>query len=148
MTGILGWSETEFQKRVEARIVQLGRTENALLREAGLSGDEIRKVPKRGRRIDTIVGIARALNWTMGQALGIQDPTLFLEREREIDPAKLDRALTIAENVVNAHPGPVRSGAFADIVSLVYSFVSEQEALGRPLDEEALTSLLRRSFSA
>jgi hypothetical protein len=44
------WSEGDFQARVNARIEQLGKPETTLLRNAGLTGDEIRKIPKRARR--------------------------------------------------------------------------------------------------
>jgi len=112
-----GWSETDFQARIEARIAQLGETETSLLRAAGLTGDEIRKVPKRGRRIDTIIGIAQALRWTVGQALGIQDPALFLDRDREIDPRKLAASLEIAEDVIGDNPEGDRASVLADVAS-------------------------------
>lgn len=144
------WSETDFKTRVETRVAQLGLPEYALLRAAGLSGDEIRKVPKRGRRIDTIFGIARALQWTIGQAIGVQDPTLFLEREREIDPAKLARAMMIAEEGIGASPEGRGVGTLADATSLVYSVLAERETAGEPVDDESarilISSLLRRFF--
>lgn len=149
---MVNWSENDFQSRVRARIAQLGEPESTLLRRVGLSGDEIRKIPKRGRRIDTVLGIARALHWTAGQALGIQDPTLFLDREREIDARKLALALEMAEAVVGDNSEGSRIGAIADVASLVYSVISEREALGLPIDESTmrsvLASLLRRGFPA
>lgn len=151
MLNMRDWSEVDFQARVEARIKQLGGKETTLLRAAGLSGDEIRKVPKRGRRIDTLLGIAKALQWTVGQAIGVHDPALFLEREREIDPTKLARALSIAEDTVGDNPGGERIGVIADAASLVYSVLSEREANGEPLDDESakavISSLLRRFFA-
>lgn len=145
------WSEPDFQARVIARITQLGEKETTLLRAVGLTGDEIRKIPKRGRRVDTLLGIAKALRWTVGQALGIQDPTLFLEREREIDPTKLALALSLAEDTVGDNPGGERVRVVADAASLVYSVLSEREANGQPLDDEEaralISSLLRRFFA-
>ena len=151
MQSMQDWSEPDFQARVSARIEQLGDKETTLLRAAGLTGDEIRKIPKRGRRIDTILGIAKALKWTVGQALGIQDPTLFLDREREIDPTKLALALSLAEDTIGDNPGGERVGVVADAASLVYSVLSEREASGQPLDNEEaralISSLLRRFFA-
>lgn len=146
------WSENEFQARVVARIAQLGKPESTLLKAAGLTGDEIRKVPKRGRRIDTVLGIARALNWTIGQAIGIQDPTLFLGREREVDPKKLALSLSLADEIVGDNPTGGRDvQVVADAASLVYSVLSEREAAGKSIDDsevrEAIGSLLRRSFA-
>lgn len=145
------WSETLFQERVNARIAQLGKTKTTLLREAGLTGDEIRKEPKRGRRIDTIFGIARALQWTVGQAIGIQDPTLFLDREREIDPSKLALAMSLAEAAIGDNPEGQKPAVLADAASLVYSVLSERESAGSPLSDEearaAIESLLRRVFA-
>lgn len=145
------WSEEDFQRRVEARIAQLGVTETRLLRGKGFTGDEIRTVAKQGRRIDTIAKIATALQWTLGQAIGIHDPTLFLDREREIDPTKLARSLSIAEDAVGDYTAEDRLTLVADAASLVYSVLAEREAAGRPLsdDESAavIESLLRRFFA-
>lgn len=140
--GMKEWSESDFQARIDARIAQLGEPEATLLRRADLTGDEIRKVPKRARRMDTIVGIARALRWTLGQALGLQDPTLFLDRDREIDPAKLALALEIADDVIGDNPEGNRLNVLADIASLVYSVISEREADGLPADVETVRSVL------
>ncbi len=149
-TRVKEWSEPEFQARVAARVAQLGEPEATLLRRVGLSGDEIRKEAKRGRRIDTVVGIARALRWTLGQALGLQDPMLFLDRDLEIDPKKLTLALEIAEAVIGDNPEGQRIGAVADVASLVYSVLSEREAEGLPIDDETMRSVLestlRRGF--
>jgi hypothetical protein len=145
------WSEIEFQARIEARIRQLGRPETTLLREAGLTGDEIRKGPKRGRRIDTIFGIARALQWTVGQAMGMQDPTLFLDRELEVDPAKLARSLQIAEDVIGDNPEGRDMAALAEQACLAYSVLAERESGGKSLDDaearSIIESLLRRFFT-
>jgi hypothetical protein len=140
------WSEPEFQARVAARVAQLGEPEATLLRRAGLSGDEIRKEPKRARRIDTVVGIARALRWTLGQALGLQDPTLFLDRDLEIDPKKLNLALEIAEDVIGDNPEGNRIGALADVASLVYSVLSERAAEGLPIDDATMRSVLESTL--
>jgi hypothetical protein len=144
------WSEADFQARVEARIAQLGEPETTLLRRAGLTGDEIRKAPKRGRRIDTVIRIARALRWTVGQALGLQDPTLFLDRELEIDPKKLGLALAIAEDVIGENPEGRSAATLADVASLVYSVLSERESGGLSIDSDVMRSviesILRRGF--
>ena len=147
--GMMDWSESDFRDRIEARIRQLGLPETTLLKAAGLSGDEIRKTPKRGRRIDTIVGIARALRWTLGQAIGIQDPTLFLDREREIDPARLAKALEIVDQALDGAEVP--ANVLADAASLVYSTLAEAEANGCPPDHEQsrqlIESLVRRVYT-
>lgn len=145
------WSEAEFRARVDARIAQLGQAETTLLRDGGHTGDEIRKIPKRGRRVDTLYRIADALKWTIGQAIGIQDPTLYLERESEIDPTKLARALSIAEDTIGDNPEGRRVDVLARASSLVYSVLSERESEGKSLDDEEARSLiealLRRFFS-
>lgn len=150
LAGVMDWSEADFQARVEARVKQLGIPEATLLRSVGLSGDEIRKVPKRGRRIDTVVGIAKALRWTMGQALGTTDPTLFLERDRDIDPAKLMMALRIAEDIVGDNPEGRSPAVVADVASLVYSLIRERAEAGLPVECDVVRSIvsatLRRVF--
>jgi hypothetical protein len=145
------WSESDFKARIQARLKQLGMRESTVLKRAGLKGDEIRKQPKRGRRVDTVFGIAQALQWTVGQAIGIQDPSLFLGREREIDPTKLARALSIAEDVIGDNPEGQSVETLADMASLVYSVLSERESDGKSLDDpearSVIESLLRRAFT-
>jgi hypothetical protein len=145
------WSEPDFQRRIKARLAQLGKAESSALIEAGGTGDEIRKMPKRARRIDTIFIIARACQWTVGQALGLQDPTRFFDREREIDPVKLARSFVIAEEAIGDNPEGRRPDVLADAASLIYSVLSEREADGKSLDDEearsVIASLLRRSFA-
>lgn len=144
------WSEVDFQARVEARVKQLGVPEATLLRGVGLSGDEIRKMPKRGRRVDTVLGIAKALKWTMGQALGTTDPTLFLERDRDVDPARLMMALRIAEDIVGDNPEGRSPAVIADVASLVYSVIRERDEAGLPVECDVIRSIvsatLRRLF--
>jgi hypothetical protein len=148
---MLEWSEKEFQARVTARLKQLGTTETAALRAVGGTGDEIRKTAKRGRRIDTILLIAHALKWTLGQALGLQDPTAFYDRDLAVDPRKLARAWAIAEEAIGDNPEGQKVEVLAEASSLIYSVLSEREASGESLDDvgarSAVASLLRRFFA-
>jgi len=144
---IKDWSETEFLERVHARVRQLGKPESRLLKDADGTGDEIRKVPKHGRQVATLVIIARALRWTLGQAMGTQDPTAFFDRELEVDPRKLTLALSIAEELLRDEK-PRTAADLANATSRIYSVFADREARGLPLDDaEAralIESLMRR----
>lgn len=74
------WSEEEFLARIDARLAELGKSRSGALTQAGASADLIRKEPAYGRRIDSIITIARACDWTLAEALGITglpDPDLL-----------------------------------------------------------------------
>lgn len=145
MAAMREWSETRFKERVQARLEQLGQPKiKPLLIAAGGKGDEIRKDPKRARRMDTIFLIAKALKWTVGQAVGIQDPTLFLDSERELDPAKLALAMQMADEIVGENDPGWES--VADLTSSVYSVLSDREAEGLSLDTDEVRSMLGSIF--
>lgn len=136
--------------RVAARIEQLGIKETTALKLAGLTGDEIRTRRKRGPRIDTIMNIAKALRWTLGQAVGLQDPMLFLDREVSIDPTKLAQAMQITQKMIGERTD-IPLGDMAEAVSLVYSTLSDFEVAGVSVEgsaaEVAIDSMLRRLFA-
>jgi hypothetical protein len=129
------WSEEAFLERVRRRVVELGKSETALLREAGVSEDLIRKTAGRGRRIDSIVSIARALDWTLAEALGVQPPP-------RVDTQLLSTAMVIAEQRV---PRRLIRGDRAALVcraaALFYDVLAERAGKGLPpfTEDEALS---------
>jgi hypothetical protein len=127
------WSEEAFLERVRRRVVELGRSETALLREAGVSEDLIRKTAGRGRRIDSIVSIARALDWTLAEALGIQPPP-------RVDTQLLYTAMLIAEQKVPPRVEGERPEILCRAAALFYDILAERQEKGLPplSNEEAL----------
>lgn len=127
------WSEEDFLRRVRARVAELGKSESALLREAGLSEDLIRKVAGRGRRIDSIVMIARALDWPLAEALGLQ-------LSARVDTQMLSMALSVAERKVPRRVEGDRSAIVCRAAALFYDILAERRERWAPAftDEEAL----------
>jgi hypothetical protein len=131
---IRNWSEDEFLDRVRRRVSELGQSESALLRVAGLSADLIRKSAGRGRRIDSIISICRALDWTLEEALGLSPPA-------QIDPEMLRLALAVVERQV-----PLRVLERREIVAhgvaLFYDILAHRKERGQPaLEEEEAAQL-------
>jgi hypothetical protein len=128
------WSEEAFLERVRRRVAQLGKAESALLRAAGVSQDLIRKVPDHGRRIDSVAAIARALDWTLAEAIGVQ-PIV------KADVSLLELALLAAERKV---PGWLenRTDAVCRAAALFYDILAERKESGKPLPDVAETLAL------
>lgn len=133
-----------YKARVAARIAQL--------ESAGMSAqipDAARKVGslKRGPRVDSIADLATALKWTMGQALGLVDPTLFLDRERRIDPTTTAVIIEVLRRSGRYEGAP--AAMLGDAISWLYSALSEHEEAGDGFSVEAamplLESLLRHA---
>jgi hypothetical protein len=142
------WDEIAFRARVTARCKRLGKPLATLLREAGVSKDVVRKVPQHGRRLDSLEGVARALGWTLGQALGLQDLNKV-----ELDRHRLRLALEIAERVIDDNLPADPSGRLAlvaDVAAEAYAILFECEAAGQPVTNESaalIAAVLRRVAS-
>jgi hypothetical protein len=133
MAGRSDWSEEDFLRRVRSRVAYLGKSESALLREAGLSEDLIRKVAGRGRRIDSIVQIARALDWTVAEALGLQ-------LSARVDAQLLSTAIAVAERKVPRRVEGDRHTIVCQAAALFYEILSDRAERGMPAfaEEDAL----------
>ncbi len=123
------WSEEAFLQRVRARVAELGQAESALLRAAGLTDSLIRKVPGRARRMDSVAAIARALDWTLAEAIGVE-PTA------RVDRSMLRTALLVAEKKV-----PRRAADRVEVVcraaALFYEILTERKEGGQPVPDDA-----------
>ncbi len=126
------WSEEAFLERVRRRVAELGKAESALLREAGLEESLIRKVPGRARRMDSIASIARALDWSLADAIGVQ-PT------SRVDVELLRMAMLVAERKVPRRAAD-RVLVVCQATALFYQILAERKEDGRsvPGDAEAL----------
>lgn len=164
------WDHAAWQKRIRDRLEQLGSPAQTLLRDVGGQSDEIRTQlnPKNkgsGPNINIIMRIAKALQWTIGQAVGTEDPTLMLangdqaseigKRKGQIDPQKLQWALCFVDQYYIETTGSdnryIEKGpGYAEAVNVIYSLLSEEESEGRSPDPEqnptlrlAIRNLLR-----
>ncbi len=123
------WSEEAFLERVRRRVAELGKAESALLRDAGLEESLIRKVPGRARRMDTIASIARALDWSLADAIGIK-PT------SRVDVELLRMAMLVAERKVPRRVAD-RDLVVCQATALFYQILAEREDAGRPIPDDA-----------
>lgn len=126
------WSEDAFQDRVKRRVIELGQSESALLRAAGVSEDLIRKRPGVARRMDSICAIARALDWTLAEAIGVQATP-------RVDIDLLTRAMVVAEQKIPRRIDE-RGSWVAKAAATFYDILADRRAQGTPIasDEEAL----------
>ena len=123
------WSEEAFIERIRRRVAELDKPESALLREAGVSEDLIRKVPGYGRRIDSIAAIARALGWTLAEAIGAQATP-------RVDVEMLRLALFAAERKVPRRLDG-RSQVICQAAARFYDILAERQEEGKPPLDEA-----------
>lgn len=141
----MGWNQDAFARRVLARADQLNSTLEGLGKAAGGRGDALRKAiePKvQGPTAQTLLFVATALHWSIGQVMGVTDPSLDLRQEREVDPRKLRDAVRLVEVAKGDVVDEIRREmAYADAVSYAYAFLSRREAEGRPLDWSNAESL-------
>ena len=164
------WDHAAWQQRIRDRLEQLGSPAQTLLRDVGGQSDEIRTQlnPKNkgsGPNINIIMRIAKALQWTIGQAVGTEDPTLMPgneglaseidKRKGQLDPQKLQWALCFVDQYYIEATGSdnryiEKSPGYAEAVNIIYSFLSEEESEGRSPDPEqnptlrlAIRNLLR-----
>jgi hypothetical protein len=126
------WSEEAFLERVRRRVAELGKAESVLLRDAGADISLIRKVPGRARRMDSIASIARALDWTLAEAIGVQSTP-------RVDVELLRIALVVAEKKVPRRAAD-RALVVCQAAALFYEILAERKEDGRPVpnDTEAL----------
>jgi hypothetical protein len=126
------WSEEAFLDRVRRRVRDLGKSESALLRDAGVSQDLIRKGAEHGRRIDSIAAIAGALDWTLAEAIGVQPAA-------RVDLSLLARAILVADQLIPRQLDD-RAALVSRAAALFYDILSERKEAGRPIldDSEAL----------
>lgn len=66
------WSDEDFRARVAQRCVDLGRSKRSVLRAAGLAHDYLQTEPAHGRRVDNLAKLAEALQWSMGELMGLK----------------------------------------------------------------------------
>lgn len=121
------WDEAAFQKRVRARLAVIGKSATGAMRDVGEAEWHILKSPKNGRRIDSFIKIARALDWTLAELLGVEPPG-------RADPRLLEYALTIAqERIPRRLFGAANRQAVAEAAATVYEFLAGRVARGEPV---------------
>lgn len=142
------WHEEQLQARITARLAELGLDQTNALRRVGASVDLIRKIPTQGRRIDSLEEIARALEWTLPELLGITPPADI--PKPELDRRKMATAFAMANRAVGSavdDSDPARIQFAADAIADFYAVLNGIEKSGKSL-EEADSSFLDAIISA
>jgi hypothetical protein len=124
------WSETDFQKRIEKRLQEIGKSAQGALAEKGYKPDLIRNRAKDGRRMDTIVKIVDALDWDLAEAVGAKPSA-------RIDVKLLESALWAVDQVLPRRvEGGNRTAALLRGAALFYRVLAEAQARGEPIASE------------
>jgi hypothetical protein len=124
------WSEADFQKRIELRLQEIGKSAAGALAEKGYSVDLIRNRAGVGRRMDTIVKICDALDWDLAEAIGVKPVA-------RIDVKLLESALWAVDQVLPRRiEGGDRTHALLRGAALFYAVLAQAEARGEPIASE------------
>lgn len=121
------WDEQAFQQRVDDRLAVIGKSRSGALKDIDESEDLLRDRGKAGRRIDTILKIVRALDWTLAGALNIP-PT------SHADVSLLGMALEVA--LKRFPPRRLLGGpnieTIAEAAAVAYDSLAERAEKGNP----------------
>lgn len=124
------WSEADFQKRIERRLAEIGKSAAGALAEKGYKPDLIRNRAKDGRRMDTIVKIVDALDWDLAEAIGVKPAA-------RIDVQILESALWAVDQVLPRSIGEGnRPGRLLRGAALFYRVLAEAQERGEPISSE------------
>jgi hypothetical protein len=122
------WSDEQFCKRVIERLRELGVSQRQVLKEAGLAHDYLQNPPAHGRRLDRIVKLATALNWSLAEIMG-----LGLNTKVDVN------LLTIAYNRTKQALGDAQDRdpkQFTNLQALIYNRLLARRADGLVVDDE------------
>jgi hypothetical protein len=131
-------SEIDLGGRVTERARELGRSLADVLAGAGISRGFLNAKPQHGRRLDRLEALARELNWTLADLLGL--------KVTRIDPALLAKAVRMAGRLAQRRPeGGDRDQLIAGLAAAVYEWLARRAAEGQTVveeDDEASLSLV------
>jgi hypothetical protein len=128
-------SDEEMKARVAARCAELGKSLRGALSEAGLSHETLEKTPAAGRRLDTLEKLARVLDWSLADLLG-------LEVIARLEPGLLHTALQVVRSSLPHIPeiDPV----FSEMVALAYNILADGHPdPQQPPGEEVIANMTR-----
>jgi transcriptional regulator with XRE-family HTH domain len=130
---------------VELMLETTGWSPTELAREAGVSSSTLTRFLHDPRAKHTLS--TRTLG-KLSAASGVP-LTMISDTPVKIDPAKLLRALRLADKAIGSTKVPGREAARSEIAAMAYEWLDEREKLGNPVtnDDQMLSlvnSLLRR----
>jgi hypothetical protein len=127
----MSWSETALKTRLANRAAELGTTVAQLAQQAGLQRDAFRndRLPKTGRRIDTLEALAVACQWSLAEVMGFE----VLNR---VQPHLLKDAFACAEQALEQVLSPQQQEAVIwTVCARIYDILAKGERDGSPVDD-------------
>ncbi|HSR76410.1 MAG TPA: hypothetical protein VLN57_07465 [Xanthobacteraceae bacterium] len=126
----MAWSDELFRIRVAKRCKQLGRSQRAVLKDAKLAHDFLHVVPAHSRRVDTLEKIAKALDWSLPEVMG-------LELIGQADVELMIKTVYVARKVVSYLFEP-NAELEAQILTSIYNILLDRQHAGQPIDQPIL----------
>lgn len=126
------WTEEGMKERCTRRAQELGKTLSQVLSEAGMGHDTLDRIPPQGRRTDTLNKLARKLDWSLAQVMGIATYV-------PLDGAILKQISELTHRVLSSY---IKSRArnwslpdeYYDEMAAILNLVMARQANGRTVD--------------
>jgi transcriptional regulator with XRE-family HTH domain len=127
----------EMRARVLARAQQLGLSITQLMRRAGISREVWNKKLQGGHRLDTLVKLAQACEWTLPELFGAPPP-------QQISIELSAKAFATAERLLpHMAPRNRTRERLIEAHAYIYDVLVERERGGLSTDQAVLDSLLQ-----
>jgi len=140
------WDHAELIARVDRRAQQLrGVKAAALFAKKGIPKDSVAIRKETSPRLSTLERVASALEWTLPQLLGIEEPDKMAD---SLDDRRLRLAMRLVDDAIGLHKSPVDE--CADALAEAYRALLAIEAAaqanggssnGAGLSEDAFTAV-------
>jgi hypothetical protein len=97
-----------------------------------MAPDALSKAPKHGRRLDTFERLAKVCEWSLGEAMGFEEP------ETSVDLMVL--ALQITRRGLRGIP--LTDQVEGETIARVYDVLAALRREGRPIDEREVATMV------
>jgi hypothetical protein len=127
--------EAELRARVAARAAELGYNLSQLLRRAGMSREFWNKKITAGHRLDTLIKLAEACDWSLAELLGVTPPPprLLFDLTAQVFAA--------ADRVARHLPETIRTPERrVQVFVQLYNEALRRQQKGLPTDEQFFDS--------
>lgn len=122
------WDEQAFQARVDKRLAEIDKSRSGALIERGHDQDLLRQRNKLAPRVDTLLKIIDALDWTIEEAFGVPS-------NARVDTKMLCMAMRAMDEIIHANIEGDRPEILCNHVALLYDVMAERKEEGRPLKD-------------
>jgi hypothetical protein len=127
------WNEENFKERVTERARELNKSLRSVLISAGLAHETFQKVPVQGRRVDTLIKLAKALDWTLADIMG-------WEMIGRVDVELLILSYKTAVRGMRYVSNPTKE-AELEVTARIYNVLADRQRAGETIDQNVLDGL-------